>query len=87
MSGRARPNHCYDGVVFAHNIWDDDEMRGRPTGRHRSGSGIPAKFDLHLKFGAAARRPRGQTNYPATDIDGQKRPLGNRVDAGADEVS
>ena len=47
----------------------------------------PAKFDLHLKMSAAARGRGDRTSYPATDIDGQKRPLGNRVDAGADEVS
>ena len=84
--GARQPNHCYDGVVFAHNIWDATKC-GATDRKAPLGFRNPAKFDLHLKLGAAARGRGDRTSYPATDIDGQKRPLGNRVDAGADEVS
>lgn len=77
--------HCYPGVVFAHNIWDNAKCG--PTDRKApSGFRNPAKFDLHLKVGAAAIGRGDKTDHPATDIDGQKRPLGKRTDAGADEV-
>lgn len=83
--GPRQTNHCYEGVVFAHNIWDNAKCG--PTDRKAPlGFRNPAKFDLHLKLGAAAIGRGDKSNYPATDIDGQKRPLGRRVDAGADEV-
>jgi hypothetical protein len=42
-------------------------------------------FDLHLKAGAAAIDKGSPTDSAATDIDGQRRPIGGAPDAGADE--
>jgi len=84
--GFRNPIHCYPGVVFSHNIWTNAKCG--PTDRKAPlGFRSPARFDLHLKVGAAARGRGDPKSYPARDIDGQKRPLGKRVDAGADEVS
>ncbi len=84
--GDRRPFHCYEGVVFSHNVWSSAKC-GPTDKKAPLGFRNPATFDLHLKIGAAARGRGDKSSYPATDIDGQKRPLGKRVDAGADEVS
>ena len=44
-----------------------------------------AAGDLHLVKGARAIGHGAQGSFPARDIDGQRRPQGRRVDAGADE--
>ena len=46
----------------------------------------PAKLDLHLSAGSPAIGRGDPAGYPATDIDGQRRPRGSAPDAGADEV-
>jgi hypothetical protein len=43
------------------------------------------RFDLHLKATSAAVDRGDPSNYPASDIDGESRPLGGSRDAGADE--
>jgi chitodextrinase len=52
-----------------------------------TGSGFvdPSTLDLHLVPGAAAIDRGDPSSYPATDIDGDHRPLGPAPDAGADE--
>jgi len=46
----------------------------------------PARFDLHLLPGSAAIGRGDPAGSPARDIDGDRRPVGSRADAGADEL-
>ena len=45
-----------------------------------------AAHDYHLAPGSAAIDRGDPNRYPATDIDGQTRPMGLAPDAGADEA-
>ena len=45
----------------------------------------PATLDFHLVKGSRAIGHGDPNSAPARDIDGQRRPQGRRVDAGADE--
>jgi hypothetical protein len=75
---------CYAGMTFLYNVWDG--ARCGPTDRKaRSGFVDPERFDLHLRRGSAAINHGDPADYPRRDIDGQRRPVGPRPDAGADE--
>jgi len=78
----------------ASTTWDYNvywDAGSTPCGPHdvvsTSGSGFvdPSTLDLHLVPGAAAIDRGDPAGYPATDIDGDHRPLGPLPDAGADE--
>ncbi len=73
------------GVSVDYNVW----YAGSKVGSHDkvapSGFVNPAGLDFHLKAGAAAIDSGDPTGSPATDIDGNARPLGKAPDAGADE--
>jgi chitodextrinase len=56
------------------------------TDKNAAAGFIDATNNLHLATGAAAVNAGDSTNYPATDIDGQARPMGSAPDAGADET-
>jgi chitodextrinase len=76
-------------ATWDYNVyWDAGST---PCGPHdvvsTSGSGFvdPTTLDLHLLPGAVAIDHGDPSSYPATDIDGQHRPIGPLPDAGADE--
>jgi hypothetical protein len=76
--------HCDSRITYRHNIWDggvcDATDVDAPSGFVDAAAG-----DLHLQPGAAAIGRGDPADYPATDIDGHRRPRGSAVDAGADE--
>jgi hypothetical protein len=75
---------CYAGIVFLYNVWD--AARCGPKDREApSGFVDPEGFNLHLRRGSAAINRGDPADYPRRDIDGQRRPVGLRPDAGADE--
>jgi hypothetical protein len=77
---------CSGGdVEVAYNVWSDGGC-GATNRRAASGFRSPERFDFHLKPGAAAVNRGHPTSYPRGDIDGQRRPRGQRPDAGADEA-
>jgi fibronectin type III domain protein len=76
-------------AAWDYNVyWDAGST---PCGPHdvvsTSGPGFvdPTTLDLHLLPGAVAIDHGDPSAYPATDIDGQHRPIGPLPDAGADE--
>jgi hypothetical protein len=74
------------GVTADYNVW----FAGARCGRHdlvRPPGYVDAtRYDFHLGRTAAAIDHGDPHSYPRADIDGQKRPLGPRPDAGADEA-
>ena len=76
---------CRSGVIYEHNVWQGAKCS--PTDVNApSGFRDPAKFDLHLRLGSRAIGRGSPKEFPARDIDGQRRPRGGRPDAGADEA-
>jgi hypothetical protein len=83
-AGAYRQNDCQPDVAYSHNVWDGAACG--PTDLDAAASFVnPAIVDLHLLPGAAAIGRGDPGNHPATDIDGDPRPLTGPVDAGADE--
>jgi hypothetical protein len=76
---------CLDGAVYLYNVWDG-RVCSRTDRNASPGWVDPANFDLHLAPGSAAINRGDPKIYPARDIDGHKRPLGKRPDAGAAEL-
>lgn len=75
---------CDKRIVYAYNVWDG--TRCGPTDTNApSRFRDPANGDFHLLPGARAIGRGDPKSYPKRDIDGQRRPQGKRVDAGADE--
>jgi hypothetical protein len=56
-----------------------------PTDRNAAGGFVDSAKNLHLRPGAAAINSGDPRRFPGRDIDRQRRPGGNRPDAGADE--
>jgi hypothetical protein len=73
------------GVSVAHNVWSGEDKCGATDVHAPTGYVNAAGFDYHLVPGAAAINRGSPTDFPAHDIDGHRRPLGGRADAGADE--
>lgn len=76
---------CSSGVTYTNNV-----MAGGTCGSNdRSVTSMKfvseGTFDLHLAAGSEAVDSGLTSAYPATDIDGQARPMGAHTDAGADE--
>jgi hypothetical protein len=76
--------HCDSRITYSHNVWDGG-VCGATDVDAPSGFVDAAAGDLHLRPGAAAIGRGDPADYPATDIDGHRRPRGSAVDAGADE--
>ena len=74
------------GVIADYNVWTRGSC-GPHDRRGSTGFVDPAHFDFHLGRGAAAINHGDPKSYPRRDIDGQRRPVGRRADAGADERS
>jgi hypothetical protein len=75
---------CDSRYVWSYNVWDGAKC-GAADLNAPSGFVNPSAFDLHLAPGSAAVNHGDPTSYPASDIDGQARPMGGMPDAGADE--
>jgi chitodextrinase len=86
---------CVGGVTYAYNVVQDDLgvrcgstdeiVSGPRYATDRLGFVNPGGGDLHLTSTSPAIDSGSPTNFSATDIDGQARPMGARADAGADE--
>jgi hypothetical protein len=77
---------CRDAdVAVAYNVWSDEACGARDR-KGALGYRNAARFDFHLTPGAAAINRGHPQSFPGVDIDGQRRPRGNRPDAGADEA-
>ncbi len=74
------------GVTFSHNVFEGATCG--PTDKNVADILFVNRstLDLHLKLGSPAINAGDPSNYPATDFDGQARPLGGAPDAGADEA-
>jgi hypothetical protein len=79
------PNRtCNQGIDYEYNVWSG--RRCSRTDRSGNSGFINApKFNLHLKPHSAAINHGDPSSFPRLDIDGQRRPRGRTVDAGADE--
>jgi hypothetical protein len=73
------------GVLVDYNVLSRGSRCG-PHDRRRASRFVNAgRFDFHLRRNAAAINHGDPKSFPRTDIDGQRRPLGRKPDAGADE--
>ena len=73
------------GVDADYNVWYAGTVCGAHDQVAPSGYANPTAHDFHLAAGAAAIDRGDPASYPATDYDGQARPIGLGPDAGADE--
>jgi hypothetical protein len=78
------PRSCDRRIVYAYNVWQGARCGATDVSapsRFRN----PGALDFHLEKGSRAIGHGSPTSFPKRDIDGQKRPQGRRLDAGADE--
>ena len=75
---------CSSRVTYTRNVWQgatcNASDKNAPSGFRNA-----AALDYRLSAGSAAINAGDPTNFPATDMDGQARPLGGAPDAGAYE--
>ena len=79
-----RSRSCDRRITYAFNVWQGARC-GSSDANAPSGFRNPAALDLHLMKGSRAIGHGDPRSAPGRDIDGQHRPQGRRVDAGADE--
>jgi chitodextrinase len=87
---------CAGGLTASYNVWQwssnspcgpgDKVVLGSQYGIDKLGYLNPAGGDLGLQPGAPGINAGDPGDYPATDINGTKRPLGGLPDAGANEA-
>jgi hypothetical protein len=85
--GNVAPLHqysCDKRIAYAYNVWQGARC-GRTDANAPARFRSPATGDLHLLAKARAIGHGDPHSFPRRDIDGQLRPQGKRVDAGADE--
>ena len=70
--------------VYRYNVLEGGTCG--PTDRNAPSGFIHPQKDLRLRPGSAAINAGDPSRYPRRDIDGQRRPMGGRPDAGADEA-
>ena len=75
---------CDPRYTWSHNVWDGAAC-GASDLNAPSGFVDVGSLNLHLAPGSAAIDRGDPADYPATDIDGDRRPIGPAPDAGADE--
>jgi hypothetical protein len=75
-----------DDATFADNVFRSGSSVVGSNGRQCTPAYVNATaFDFHLASTDTCAKDKGSSDYPATDMDGQPRPLGTAVDIGADE--
>lgn len=74
------------GITIDYNVLASGPRCGRHDRIAASAFVAPEVFNFHLQKNAPAIDAGAPTSWPPRDIDGQKRPLGLRPDAGADET-
>jgi hypothetical protein len=75
---------CDDRIRYAYNVWQGARC-AKTDANAASGFRDAGTLDFHLRKGSRAIGHGDPSASPARDIDGQRRPQGRRVDAGADE--
>jgi hypothetical protein len=75
---------CETGVIYRYNVWDGASCDATDLNAP-SGFVDASTENLHLLSTSAAVGHGDPTSFPATDIDGDRRPSGGTPDAGADE--
>ena len=82
------PAACVAGVVYRDNVWTGGTNRCDSTDITVSSPGFvdAGSGNLHLTASSPAINRGDPTSFPATDIDGNVRPMGPAPDAGADEA-
>lgn len=76
---------CDDRISYAYNVWDGARCGATDVNaplKFRD----PANSDFHLLPGSRAIGHGDPSSFPPRDIDGQRRPQGKRIDAGADQT-
>jgi hypothetical protein len=73
------------GIRYSHNVWLGGKCGATDKSVRRLGLTKPTGLDVHLLRTSPAINAGDPRNYPARDLDGQRRPLGKAPDAGADE--
>ena len=81
------PSLCQSGVGYSHNVLAGGRCGGTDVAVHRLSFVDARGFDLHLTPSSAARCRGARDDFPARDIDGQRRPRRYRADAGADQLT
>jgi hypothetical protein len=86
--GNAEPGPYNCGrVQWSYNVFTGNNCAGTSNKLVSSlGFVNPGGGDFHLVAGAPEINAGDPSNYPATDFDGQARPMGGAPDAGADEA-
>ena len=86
---------CVPEFFYHHNVGTACGPTDLAVSPHSNGSTAPNRVtwyinapaaDLHLKPHVAAIGRGDPGDFPSTDIDGQRRPIGRTPDAGADEA-
>jgi hypothetical protein len=77
---------CDDRITFRSNVWRGGSCGATDRNVSRLGFRDVGSFNLHLRRNSPAINRGYPGSYPLRDIDHQRRPLGVRPDAGADEV-
>ncbi len=72
------------GAKYRYNVWRG--ARCASTDVNAPAARDPARLDLRLMTNARAINRGDPKDFPRFDIQGERRPKGKRVDAGADEV-
>src|SRR3989442_8854734 len=70
------------GVTFSHNVWEGASCSSTDKNVADVGFVNRAAADLHLVAGSPAIDAGDPASFPATDIDGDRRPIGAGPDAG-----
>jgi hypothetical protein len=73
------------GITYSHNVWLGGKCGSSDKAVRNLGFAKPSRLDLHLLKGSPAVNAGDPKDFPARDLDGQRRPMGKAPDAGADE--